>query len=324
MRWAVIIALVIGVWLSYSLSSTAAIGFLTLFALMALMYLAEGINRLRRDVLEELNDIKKLLPSPVQYSWGPGEPDEDPLTRYWRSERPDEEEYLSGAPELELESKPAYKEWVFENRPWDKELLASVKDVVKPGKHYSENIDAIWGKINAASTEAVSLPEKADKDIEFSAVREYLLRAKEESSVVYGGDEDREKHYDALLDGFMNILEKKPKKLSSVLEARKEFDKAIARWPFIWQDVVRANAVRDVRTATNDFVAAALPQGNKFEALLEEQSKMFRVICDLARKVADEPDDTFPQRMLGIIQRRAWLSMKLKGSASTSRTNGYK
>jgi hypothetical protein len=82
------------------------------------------------------------------------------------------------------------------------------------------------------------------------------------------------------IKAYDDILAKKPNNLSSVLQARKDFDRLMNdKFPG-WEnkftgDNVRANAIHDIRKAVNDFVAGELPDGNKFKALLSEQSHMY-------------------------------------------------
>ena len=198
----------------------------------------------------------------------------------------------------------------------DTRIAKSVEGIVKESNHPLENIDAVKSEITNLAEQTSSLPKEFDirrnPNLE-SKLKDKLNAAKEESSVIFGGDKTLENNYKAVIDEFTKIMSKKGKNLSAVLDARKEFDQVIKqKFPNIFDkfggDNVRANAVKDIRMAANDFVAEQLPEGNKFKELLSKQSDMYRAVDRIEKKVVPELKSQQYGKLLGLIKKHPFVS----------------
>ena len=87
----------------------------------------------------------------------------------------------------------------------------------------------------------------------------------------------------------MRFVNKKPKKVSNLYEARIELDKIMKQkfGPDILKiekvaDKPRANAILDIRRAGNKYISELLPEGNPYGFLLKEEANMYEAIRRIA------------------------------------------
>lgn len=94
--------------------------------------------------------------------------------------------------------------------------------------------------------------------------------------------------YELAQKKFVEIVDKHPKNLAGLLDARKEFDMwAEKGFPHIFDDQTQAplqQALRDMRTAANDFITEKLPQGSPFKASLKKQNLLYEAMDNIANK----------------------------------------
>lgn len=224
-----------------------------------------------------------------------------------------------------IEKPGVFKKPEFKTTPRDIEIAKSIEGVVE-GKNPVKNIDRIYTKIGELAKKTETIPGKSDLRYypEQPQLRNALMGAKEESSVVFAGDATLEKAYDSVVDEFMKIISKNTPpdavgKLSDILKARKEFDKVMkSKFPNAFNkisgDNVRANAILDVRRAANDFIAGQLPEGNKFKALLKEQANLFQATRMIAKNTpAINPG--VARRLMGFFGKHPWVSAEVLGVA---------
>jgi len=112
-------------------------------------------------------------------------------------------------------------------------------------------------------------------------------------------------------------------KISNVLQARKNFDKIIEeKFPNIFDkmsgDNLRANAVRDVRKLSNDFVAEKLPDGDPMKAVLQRQSLMFDAIDNIAANNASRVGKGLIERISSSIRNNPLSSVIGVGAVGLS------
>lgn len=207
----------------------------------------------------------------------------------------------------------------------DVEIAKSVEGIVDQKAHVSENVDSIRKKIGELAEQTKSLPAGNEKPLNHGKLNEVLNAAKEESSVVFAGEAGMENTYNQTIKAFTDILDKKPKTLSSVLEARKEFDKLMndkfPTWASKFQgDNVRANAIYDVRKAANDFVAGELPEGNQFKALLKQQSNMYRAAerISINAGAAGAIDPSKFQKLTSVMRKHPWVTAEAAAAAGAA------
>jgi len=182
-----------------------------------------------------------------------------------------------------VEIKPSLKDF---------EVAKSVGDVVSTRKNFVDNITAIRGKI---ATLAKSTDEGLkNNDVIFNnkRLKSFLNDVKEDSRIIFGSDKALENNYNAVIDEVFKLLSEKKNKVSDLLQVRRDFDKIVKqKFPRIFEvgstDVVRSNAVLDVRRGVNDFIEELLPEGNEFKPLLKEQSLMYQATKNIAKKNAE-------------------------------------
>jgi hypothetical protein len=207
----------------------------------------------------------------------------------------------------------------------DIEIAKSVEGVVDPKAHVSQNVDAIYKKIGELAEQTQSLPAQSDKALNSGKLNEVLSAAKEESNVVFAGEATKEATYNQTVKAFTDLLAKKPQTLSSVLQARKDFDKLMndkfPGWASKFQgDNVRANAIYDVRKAANDFVAGELPEGNQFKYLLKQQSNMYRASerISVNAGAAGAIDPSKFQKLTSVMRKHPWVTAEAAAAAGAA------
>ena len=187
----------------------------------------------------------------------------------------------------------------------DIEIANSVNGIVEKGKNPIENIDKIRTEIGKVAEQTAALPKELDKPLnaqEMNGLIKRFEQAKEESSVIFASDKTLENSYDSIGQEFAKLVGEKPPTLSNLLEARKKLDQVIKQkfsnvFSKFSGDNVKANAIKDIRMAVNDFIADSLPEGNQFKALLKKQSNMYRAMDRIAEKSAPKLDQSSVQRI---------------------------
>lgn len=172
----------------------------------------------------------------------------------------------------------------------DVEVAEAVKDVVKKGDPF-KNIQRIRSKIAEISDDEVRGAIKANDSIfNNNQLNSKLGIAKEDSDLLFAGDAAKEKAYNATINFFKGLVNKKGNKTSGLFEARIEFDQLMKQKfgrdildPTKSKDIVRTNAILDVRRAANEYISELLPEGNAYKALLRRETLMFDAIKRLAK-----------------------------------------
>lgn len=190
----------------------------------------------------------------------------------------------------------------------EREIANVVKDVIVDPKKPVENIAAIDNKIRVLAEETYQGLKNNDSIFNTNQLRSFLDQAKSDSSIVFGSDTALEGAYDSVVNEFLKLMEGKPKTISNLLEARKEFDQMVKqKFPRVFElgnatDNARANAILDVRRQANDFIESKLPEGNEFKKLLHEQSLLFEANKNIAKKTAGQVDVPLLKRVSNAIQ----------------------
>lgn len=112
-----------------------------------------------------------------------------------------------------------------------------------------------------------------------------------ENRLIFAGDATAEKAYKAVIQKFYQFIDKK--NVSGLFEARQSFDKYIRNnFPQAFKEDVltgsvnpRAQALRDVRTIVNDYIADLLPENNPYKALLRKESDLIRITENMSTKI---------------------------------------
>lgn len=100
----------------------------------------------------------------------------------------------------------------------------------------------------------------------------------------------------------LDIAKKKGGTISSLFDARKEFDQLVERtYPNLYdkENAPMRSAIRGVRDTMNQFIEDKLPAGSDFRNQLLTQSKLFTAIDSLAPKATKEIGSTSLSRFAG-------------------------
>lgn len=113
-----------------------------------------------------------------------------------------------------------------------------------------------------------------------------------------------EKQIGPIKQAALQIAKKNGGTISSLFDARKEFDDLVSRtYPNLYEsaNAPMKTAITSIRNTMNDFIEKHLPEGSGFKDKLLEQSRLFRAIDNLAPKVvsAKEIGSTYASRFVG-------------------------
>jgi hypothetical protein len=172
-----------------------------------------------------------------------------------------------------------------------REVAEDVNEFVKKGDSPIKNRTSIGNAIQEVEEGIQNQVITDNKAVDKEALKSVLEASKEQSKVVFAGDTALENNYNAVIDEFIRIFDTQSSDVEGVLAARREFDKVIKKkFPNIFDkfdsDVIRTNAVKDVRQAGNNFVASQLDEGDEFLEALGKQTNMFRAIDNIAETSA--------------------------------------
>jgi len=200
----------------------------------------------------------------------------------------------------------------------DIRVAKSVENVVNKSNSPIANIEKIREKIVTRSEEIAEGLRGNNAIFNKNQLRSKLDDTKEGSRIIFGTDKTLESAYDSVIDEFIKVVDKRPKTISELLEARKDFDRIVKqKFPKVFDrvagDNVRANAIMDVRRAANDFIADQLPSANKFKDELLEVSDMFTANKNIAFKTADIIDKTITDRLVRFLRSRPEVTIATGG-----------
>ena len=224
-------------------------------------------------------------------------------------------EWKEAAARNKFEKKGIFRRPEVKTTAYHEELASTVEDVVDIHNKPLDNINNIYGKIKVAAEQTKALPEKYNRMFNQRQLQDVLNEAKEESELIFAKNKQREWDYDAVVNKFMQIMSTKKKNLSSVLEARKEFDIFMEKkFPGIFDkdagDNVRRNAIMDVRYAANKFIEDSLPEGEKFKALLRQQNNMYNASKMIVNNMP-HIDRSLGMKIVGLAQRHPWIAAEV-------------
>lgn len=208
----------------------------------------------------------------------------------------------------------------------DVEVAKSVQGIVKK-QSFDKNVKAIKAEMGNLSTGVRAELRAHPAPSNNAQVRSALRTAKEDSRVIFGKDPALESQYDAVVDEFIRILnstdkagKRKYKNTNEGLwDARQEFDDVIERkFPNIFSgkesDVVRRNALLDVRRSVNDYIAESLPEGNQFKPTLKRINNMYTAIENIGDNAARRIDKNLINRVADAIKKHPVASTFVGGT----------
>lgn len=191
---------------------------------------------------------------------------------------------------------------------FDQELIDVSKGVVDPKATINENIKSVQTRVkelNQANkaflrqNDGIFNPKELKKSLEAIKTSDEARHA-----IIFGSDKAMESAYDDMIAAFMKVMEKYPKKLSSVLDARQEFDRiAESVIPKAFdadaRDTIKKIALRDIRMGANDFVAGRVKGGQAIKDTLRNETLLLEVadnISERAPKIGDTAYKRFSKR----------------------------
>jgi hypothetical protein len=167
----------------------------------------------------------------------------------------------------------------------DLQIAKAVEGVVSKKRGFIQNITSIRNEI---SKEADSVVRNLEKNkIPFSKQEIVTKLNAIEAPLDVQADAVVAKKYEIAKEKFMKFVEGEDQTLSGLLKARKKFDKWVEeKIPNIWDDSHKAlhQALRDMRTTANDFIAEKLPNGSTFKKSLRRQNLMYDAVSNIAEK----------------------------------------
>jgi hypothetical protein len=194
----------------------------------------------------------------------------------------------------------------------DYELAETVKDIVSSKKTNTANIYNLRSEIDKSANEVITGLRKNDAIYNNNQIKSILNQAKnsEDRQLTLAGDEAAIKAYDGAISVFMKILDRKPKTLSGLLDARKEFDQVAKRSikNVFEKDNIKSLAVQDIRRTANEFIAAKLPVGHPFLNLLKKQNLMYEAIENISKSTSKDVGTNLIQRGLSTIKKNPLVS----------------
>lgn len=227
------------------------------------------------------------------------------------------------------ESQGLLKKFVLRASEQDLEIAQTVKDIVNPKLDDFTNISKIESKIvNTALDLEESFRKLPEQGFSYtyntSEFENFLSKVKKESKVIFGSDKSLESRYDAVVQQMMDLVQERPAILANIWNSRKEFDNII-KDKFganilsnpVGDNAVK-NAIRDVRTAANDFIASKLPQESIYQKPLKDMSLMYKGINNISKKAASKIDSNMIERAVKAIKVHPMIS----GGAALGLTAG--
>lgn len=184
----------------------------------------------------------------------------------------------------------------------DKELAEAVKGFVSSKKTQIQNIDSIQSGVDEINTGLKAYVKANKVPFNTAQLNKQLNNGKGELKLVFAGDKQAEKTYNAVVKEFMKHV--KNKDTSGLFDARQGFDKVPAIKKLLDSqglgENVKKEIVLTVRGQANKYVASLLPKDNKFRETLLRESKMIEAIGNLLEKNAD------------MVGKNKWQALTLK------------
>jgi len=166
--------------------------------------------------------------------------------------------------------------------PWveEKRIAKNIEDFVSSKNSVSQNISSLNKSLTKLANETkewiikgwdrIFNTKTIFKKIDDIKIPEFL---KKDQAVI--------NQFNIVKDNMKRIIEENPKKLSWLLDARKQFDSFVKKQSKVLSQEQLSplkSAVLDTRWVLNDFIADSLPKGNKFKQLLKQQSDIYKAV----------------------------------------------
>lgn len=172
----------------------------------------------------------------------------------------------------------------------DIQLADTVKGIVSPKKSATQNLDLIGNKVDEINTGVKAFVKANKSPFNTKQLTSQLNQGKGELNLIFAGDKQAEKTYNAVVKEFVKNV--KNKDTYGLLEARQTFDNIPAIKKLLSSqglgENVKKEIVLTVRGKANEYVASLLPKGNKFREALLNEHKMLEAMQNIAEKNTKE------------------------------------
>lgn len=171
--------------------------------------------------------------------------------------------------------------------------MKEIKDAIKPFYNKSatitENVNNIRSALSNEAENLKSLIAENDHPYTFNELQSKLKKV--ELPISFKNDATQAKTLRDITDAFMRISRENGGKISSLLDARKQFDALVEEnFPNLYDKGRPTNtyyAVTRTRNAINDFIESQLPDIN-YKNSLKKQSLYYDAIDSLSAKAGEE------------------------------------
>ncbi len=163
-----------------------------------------------------------------------------------------------------------------------------VSGIVKKGKTFTENINNVREALSQKAEDLKNKIAKSDVSYAFKDLNARLRNVEKPISIK--SDTTLSKQFDLVRDAFMKIAKEGKGTISSLLDARKNFDALIEKeFPNLFdkENAPMRNAVTSMRNEINSFIEENAPNAG-YKKSLREQSLMYHAIDNLATKAKSE------------------------------------
>ena len=168
-----------------------------------------------------------------------------------------------------------------------KQIAEAVKGIVDPSKTFTENANKVGEAISTEAEKLKGLIKDSDHPYTFKELSSKLKNI-DIPEFIKTGEATVQKRADSIINKFMEIAKSKDGNISSLLDARKEFDAWVQKeYPRIFDEGGNAvNAlVKNVRTAANDFISKEVPSVGVKDSL-KLQNLLYEAGDTLSEKAA--------------------------------------
>lgn len=167
------------------------------------------------------------------------------------------------------------------------EVANSVKGIVK-GKNLIEDVNSVK---NSLSKEAETLKTQIKSVDHPYTYKELASRMNKVETPISIKGTAFEKQISAVKNAALRIAKEKGGNISSLLDARKEFDALVDKeYPNLYdrENAPMRNAITAIRNTMNDFIEENLPKGTSFKDSLKKQNLFYEAIDNMSEKAASD------------------------------------
>lgn len=168
----------------------------------------------------------------------------------------------------------------------DLKVAKAVEGLVSKKNDFVDNVVAVRSAIRKEAKATLNGLKKHNADYDINELASHLGSL--EKPPMVSTDARLDSAYNLSGEKFLQFAQSQKNDLPGLLKARQEFDNWIEKsFPKIFDDPNNAplqTALRDMRSAANDFIASKLPIKNQFRKKLEKQNLMYEAISNMAEK----------------------------------------